>query len=268
MMKTCLSVLSISLLSLSIAFADTPAPPEFQAVLKLTEGSRKNDPPHLQITVLGLSDKRSADLLAHLGKGADCLNAHYSVNGILYTPAFAQSAHLPVAPDAQATLTLDVPLEAYRQKLGTPQETLKGSLTRLLEQKKQILLKVVFSCEEPGNPYRPRIRGRLLLNQPKTVPTADQITTISVDKVVGNQHPTPEAIQVMRRDVAAMLQNWPVLDKEDWGHRSHPMDMASSGILHLKDGMEVAWLLRGDGLLMLTLPDGTRLYLGRDYPEK
>jgi hypothetical protein len=94
------------------------------------------------------------------------------------------------------------------------------------------------------------------------LPTPDQIVSCSIESgprlSKGAWRPPP----VKCESLSAFLSSAKVVTKKEWLHNySHVALADSEGILKLRSGSTIRWLLRPGGLGRLIFPDGGELYL-------
>ena len=71
--------------------------------------------------------------------------------------------------------------------------------------------------------------------------------------------------RVERRDLEQIINTYHQIPEEYWHHSYHHIAMNDvTGIIKLKDGIEIEWLVRPGGLATLTYPDGQMIFLAKE----
>ncbi len=70
---------------------------------------------------------------------------------------------------------------------------------------------------------------------------------------------------VERRDLERIINTYHQVSEEHWLHGYHHIALNDvTGIIILKDGTEIKWMVRPGGLATLTYPDGRIIYLAKE----
>ena len=94
------------------------------------------------------------------------------------------------------------------------------------------------------------------------VPTPEEIVSCSVASMPRPGDGARKPPDVDCATVSAFLNGAKVVTKEEWLHNySHVAFADTEGILKLRSGNAIRWLLRPGGLGRLTFPDGSELHL-------
>ena len=71
--------------------------------------------------------------------------------------------------------------------------------------------------------------------------------------------------KIERRDLEDIINTYHQISEEHWRHGYHHIAMNdATGIIILKDGSEVKWMVRPGGLASLTYPDGRIIFLAKE----
>lgn len=94
-------------------------------------------------------------------------------------------------------------------------------------------------------------------------PKADDIIEFTTDPVPERGH--FKDFKVERNDIEEVLCTWYQVSQEHWLHGySHVALGDRTGIIKLKDGTTIRWMVRPGGLAELIFQDGTVLYLAKE----
>ena len=70
---------------------------------------------------------------------------------------------------------------------------------------------------------------------------------------------------IKQADLETVLNDYYAISREHWEHGySHVLDGRRTGILILKDGIDIKWMVKPGGLATLEFRDGTVTYLARE----
>jgi len=71
--------------------------------------------------------------------------------------------------------------------------------------------------------------------------------------------------KIGREDLEDIINTYHRISEEHWRHGYHHVAMNdATGIIILKDGTEVKWMVRPGGLATLTYPDGRIIFLAKE----
>ena len=71
--------------------------------------------------------------------------------------------------------------------------------------------------------------------------------------------------KIERRDIEDIINTYHQISEEQWRHGYHHIAMNdATGIIILKDGTEVKWMVRPGGLATLAYPDGRIIFLAKE----
>jgi hypothetical protein len=127
----------------------------------------------------------------------------------------------------------------------------------------------------PNKPLRPmRIARIVVINAltltslhqayaaQKLVPTPSEIQSCTIESRPNLGEGTWRPPRVTCKSLTDLLNDAKVVTKERWLHDySHVAMGDTTGILKVRSGFTIRWLLRPGGLGILTFPDGGELYL-------
>jgi hypothetical protein len=95
-----------------------------------------------------------------------------------------------------------------------------------------------------------------------TLPTPEEIVACAIDSRPRTSEGSWKPPLVTCEMVSALLGGAKVVTKEEWQHNySHVALADSEGILKLRSGSTIRWLMRPGGLGRLSFPDGRVFYL-------
>jgi hypothetical protein len=96
----------------------------------------------------------------------------------------------------------------------------------------------------------------------KLVPTPAEIQSCTIESRPNLGEGTWRPPRVTCKSLTDLLNDAKVVTKERWFHDYSHVAMAdTTGILKVRSGSTIRWLLRPGGLGILTFPDGGELYL-------
>lgn len=71
--------------------------------------------------------------------------------------------------------------------------------------------------------------------------------------------------KIERRGLEHIINTYHQISEEHWRHSYHHIAMNDvTGIIILKDGTEIKWMVRPGGLATLTYPDGRLIFLAKE----
>lgn len=74
-----------------------------------------------------------------------------------------------------------------------------------------------------------------------------------------------KGFKIEREDLEDVIKTYHEVTEEHWRHNYHHIAMNDvTGIIILKDGTEIKWMVRPGGLATLTYPDGRIIYLAKE----
>jgi hypothetical protein len=96
-----------------------------------------------------------------------------------------------------------------------------------------------------------------------SLPEAEDIAEFKANSISELAH--FKDFKIERRDLEDIINTYHQISEEHWLHSYHHIAMNDvTGIIILKDGTEINWMVRPGGLATLTYPDGRIIYLAKE----
>ena len=135
---------------------------------------------------------------------------------------------------------------------------------------KPMVLILAASVFAGGCAQNPVSNSPQLVPSPQDEPTLSTLCPKTDDIIEFKADLIPARAQfkdfkVERKDIEDVLCTWYQVSQDHWLHGySHVAFGDRTGIIRLKDGTTIKWMVRPGGLAKLTFQDGTELYLARE----
>ena len=96
-----------------------------------------------------------------------------------------------------------------------------------------------------------------------SLPKAKDIVEFKVYSI--SPHASVKDFKIEKRDLEHIITTYYQISEENWRHSYHHIAMSDmTGIIILKDGTEIKWMVRPGGLATLTYPDGHIIFLAKE----